>query len=76
MTAGLSNKVKSAHVRFGKRTFFFDINLTKNNAKYLKITESRFVEEGKDRIYNSFILFPDGIEAFRKNFDEMAGYLA
>jgi len=76
MTEGKSTRVKTAHVRFGKRTFFFDVNLTKNNAKYLKITESRFVEEGKDRIYNSFILFPDTIEAFKKNFEEMASFLS
>lgn len=73
---GKSIRVKSSHVRFGKRTFFFDVNLAKNNAKYLKITESRFVEEGKDRIYNSFVLFPDSVKVFQKNLEEMAGFLS
>ncbi len=73
---GKSTRVKSSHVRFGKRTFFFDVNLAKNDAKYLKITESRFVEEGKDRIYNSFILFPESVKEFQKNLEEMAGFLS
>jgi hypothetical protein len=73
---GKSTRVKSSHVRFGKRTFFFDVNLAKNDAKYLKITESRFVEGGKDRIYNSFILFPESVKEFQKNLEEMAGFLS
>lgn len=43
------SSVKSSTFRIGKRTFFFDVNTASNNKNYLKITESRFVEEGKDR---------------------------
>ena len=53
---GKRTTIKSARIRAGKRTFFFDVNVSANDKKYLKITESRFVEDGKDRIYNSFIL--------------------
>lgn len=46
-----------------------------NNTKYLRVTESRFVEEGKDRVRNSVILFPEAIGDFQKNLKEMVGYL-
>ena len=67
--------VKSSILKCGKRTFFFDINLASNNKKYLKITESRFVEEGQDRKRNSFILFPEDILNFKGRFEEIVGYL-
>jgi Protein of unknown function (DUF3276). len=54
---GKSTKLNSTHVRFGKRSYFFDVNQAESNKKYLKITESKFVAEGQPRIYNSFILF-------------------
>lgn len=69
------DKVASSHVRFGRRTYFFDVNLTRENKKYLKITESKFVEEGKDRIYNSFILFPENVADFQKSLAEMVNNL-
>ena len=72
---GKSNTVKSAHVRFGKRTYFFDVNVTATDKKYLKITESKFVEEGKPRTYNSFILFPENVADFQKNLSEMVNHL-
>ena len=67
--------VKSSTFRISKKTFFFDVNLAANDKRYLKITESRFVEEGKDRIRNSFVLFPEEIGDFTKNLKEMVGYL-
>jgi hypothetical protein len=65
-----STTVSSSHVRVGKRTYFFDVNVTAGDKKYLKITESKFVEEGKPRIYNSFILFPENMEDFQKSLSE------
>ncbi|MGE5041710.1 MAG: DUF3276 family protein [Candidatus Levyibacteriota bacterium] len=74
---GKSNSsIKSSHVRFGKRTYFFDVNVTKEDKKYLRITESKFVEEGKPRIYNSFILFPENVADFQKGIEEMVSHLA
>ncbi len=75
MTQGKSNKIKSSHVRFGRRTYFFDVNQGQNEKKYLKITESKFMGEGKDRIYNSFLLFPEDVANFEQNLKEMAGFL-
>lgn len=69
------SSVKSSTFRIGKRTFFFDVNVASNNKNYLKITESRFVEEGKDRVRNSVVLFGEDIQDFSKNLKEMAGYL-
>ena len=69
------SSVKSSKFRIGKRTFFFDVNLASNDKKYLKVTESRFVEEGKDRVRNSVVLFPEDIVDFQNNLKEMAGYL-
>lgn len=74
MTNGKSNKISSSHIRFGRRTYFFDVN-EKNDRKYLKITESRFNGEGKDRTYNSLVLFPEDLEDFQKNLQETAGFL-
>ena len=74
MTNGKSNKISSSHVRFGRRTYFFDVN-EKGDMKYLKITESRFNGEGKERTYNSLVLFKDDVEGFQKNLSEVAGYL-
>lgn len=67
--------VKSSTFRIGKKTFFFDVNVAANDTRYLKITESRFVEEGKDRIRNSFVLFATDAGEFQKNLNEMVAHL-
>ena len=69
------SKVKSSVLRMGARTYFFDVNLASNDKKYLKITQSRFVGEGKDRVRNSVVLFPEDVQDFQKNLKEMTGYL-
>lgn len=71
-----TSNVKSSVLRMGAKTLFFDVNLAANDKKYLKITESRFAGEGKDRIRNSVVLFPENIEGFQKSLREMIGYLA
>lgn len=63
--------VKTSKFRIGAKTFFFDVNSASNNKNYLKITESRFMGEGKDRVRNSVILFPEDIRDFQKNLKEM-----
>lgn len=71
----VKSSLNSAKFRIGKRTFFFDVNVASNDSKYLRITESRFVEEGKDRVRNSVVLFPEDIADFQKNLKDMIGYL-
>lgn len=68
--------VQSSILKCGKRTFFFDVNLASNNKKYLKITESRFVNEAGDRKRNSFILFPEDVLNFQQRMEEITGSLA
>ena len=73
---GKSNTLKSTHIRFGRRTYFFDVNQKPgSDKKYLRITESQFLGEGKERKYNSFILFPEDLESFQKSLKEQAGPL-
>lgn len=70
MEKGKDNKVKSSTLRCGKRTYFFDVNVASNDKKYLKITESRFVEEGKDRIRNSLLLFAEDLANFQASLND------
>jgi hypothetical protein len=74
-SASIRKGVKSSKFRIGKRTFFFDVNTASNSKNYLKITESRFIEDGKDRIRNSVVLFPEDIQDFQKNLKDMVSYL-
>lgn len=73
---GKSTTVKSSHVRFGRRTYFFDVNEAANAKKYLKITESKFLGEGEKRQYNSFILFPEDVTQFQEQLKEVVGSLS
>lgn len=71
-----SNKpLKSSMVRAGKRTFFFDVKVTSDRKKYLKITESTFQGEGKERKYSSFFVFPENAQDFQDKLNESIGYL-
>lgn len=69
------SSVKSQTFRIGSRTFFFDVNVAYNNKKYLRVTESRFMGDGKDRVRNSVVLFAENIPDFSKNLKEIVGYL-
>lgn len=73
---GKSTRIKSSHIRFGKRTFFFDINEFAKDKKCLRITESQFMGEGKDRVYNSFLLYPESVVEFQKALNDAAGLLS
>ncbi|MBI2019575.1 DUF3276 family protein [Candidatus Daviesbacteria bacterium] len=68
--------LKSAMLRAGKRTFFFDVKLASNNKKYLKITESAFEGEGKERKYNSFLLWPENLVDFKERLTEVSNFMA
>lgn len=72
----IKQTVKSSMLRAGKRTFFFDVKLASNNKKYLKITESAYEGEGKERRYNSFLLFPEQVVDFQQRLTEISQHLA
>lgn len=76
MEKSIKTTVKSAMLRAGKRTFFFDVKLASNNKKYLKITESAYEGEGKERRYNSFLLWPENIVDFKQRLTEVSNLLA
>lgn len=67
--------VKSEIIRCGKRTYFFDVKLASNNNRYLKITETRLIEEGEPRKRNNVIIFPEDIERFKSMFNQVSGLL-
>ncbi|MEK7616740.1 MAG: DUF3276 family protein [Patescibacteria group bacterium] len=67
--------VKSSMLRAGKRTYFFNIKVASNNKKYVTITESTFEGEGKERRYNSFLLWPENIVDFQKNLTEVSNFM-
>ena len=69
------NTVKSSMLRAGKKTYFFDVKLASNNKKYLKITESSFEGEGKERRYNSFLMFPEQVVDFQQRLEEISNHL-
>lgn len=68
--------VKTSMLKCGKRTYFFDVNVASNDKKYLKISESRFVEEGQDRKRNTFVLFPEDAINFQSRLNEIVEHLA
>ncbi len=70
------NTVKSVNFRIGNRTFFFDVNVASNERKYLKVTESRFMGEGQDRVRSSVVLFPEDAKDFQDNLKDIIGYLS
>ena len=76
MEKSIKQTVKSSMLRAGKRTFFFNVKLASNNKKYLKITESAFEGEGKERRYNSFLLWPENILDFQQRLTEINQVLA
>jgi len=70
-----TRKVKSAMLRMGRKTIFFDVNIAQNNKKYLRISESRFVGEEKDSVRNTLVLFPEEVGDFAKSLKEMVVHL-
>ncbi len=62
-------------LRAGKKTYFFDVKVASNDKKYLKITESSFEGEGKERKYNSFLIWPETITDFQSRLTEVNSFL-
>ena len=64
------NEVLSRSVRAGKRTYFFDVKTTKNDEKYLTITESKrkFDEMNGTFTYekHKLFLYKEDFEKFQK----------
>jgi len=67
--------IKSEMIRSGKRTYFFDVKMASNNDKYLKITETRLVEEGEPRKRSNIMVFPEDIDRFRSVLNQVSKLL-
>ncbi len=67
--------IKSEMMRCGKRTYFFDVKVTQKGDKYLKITETRLMEEGEPRKRAMIMIFPEDIERFKSVFNQISNLL-
>ena len=68
--------IKSSILKCGKKTYFFDVRVASNNKRYLKITESRLVEEGQPSKRNSVVLFPEEVVNFQSRMTEISSFLS
>jgi len=67
--------IKSEMIRCGRRTYFFDIKVAANGDKYLRITETRLMEEGQPRKRNNIMIFTEDIENFKSIFNDIVKLL-
>lgn len=69
----------SRAVRAGKRTYFFDVKQTRNDEKYLTITESkrRFSNDQGKFFYekHKLFLYQEDFEKFMKSLNESLHYI-
>jgi hypothetical protein len=66
---------ESRQVKAGSRTYFVDVETTREGKRYLRITESRFKGEGSERERQSIVVFPEEAEEFAQAVSEMAAKL-
>ena len=66
---------ESQQIRAGSRTYFIDVEQTKEGKPFLRLTESRFKGEGEERERSSIILFPESAEEFAAAVTEMVAKL-
>ena len=66
---------QSKTVKAGSKTYFFDINRTKDGKMYLAITESRFKGEGEERERSSIFVFQENAQKFATAVSEMVKML-
>lgn len=67
--------IKSEMIRCGKRTYFFDVQLASNNKRYLKITETRFMEENESRKRSTVMIFLEDIDRFNSVLSQVSKLL-
>ena len=62
----MKKEIYSEQIIVGKRTYFLDINFTKDGKKCLEITESKKTDNGFERY--KVMVFEEGIERFSEAF--------
>ncbi|MBO4645589.1 MAG: DUF3276 family protein [Bacteroidales bacterium] len=74
------NEVLSRAVRAGKRTYFFDVKTTKNDEKYLTITESKrkFNADNGTFFYekHKLFLYKEDFTKFQNALDAVLEFIA
>jgi hypothetical protein len=60
----IQNKNEGIQLRAGARTYFLDIDITKEGKQYLKVTESRFQGEENKRERASIFIFAETAKEF------------
>lgn len=65
----------SRQIKAGARTYFFDIDRTKEGKPYLKLTESRLRGEAK-RLRQIILIFPEQAQEFADAVTDMVSQLA
>ena len=68
------NEVFNEEVQAGRRTYFFDVKINKDNERYLKITESKRTDHGFD--HNRIMIFEEHFEEFFEGVDIVKEYLS
>jgi hypothetical protein len=73
------NEILSKSIRSGKRTYFFDLKISKTNELYLTITESkrRYNEENGTFFYEKHKLFllEEDVDSFYAELTEMRDFI-
>ena len=75
----LREDVYSKALKAGKRTYFFDVKRTKNNEKYLVITESKKVFNDADGSFeyekHKIFLYKEDYDNFARTLENMIEYI-
>ena len=74
-----NQEVYSKSLRAGKRTYFFDVKKTKNNEKYLVITESKKVFNNEDGSFDydkhKIFLYKEDYDKFSRMLENIIEYI-
>jgi hypothetical protein len=67
------NEIFNEEVPAGRRTYFFDVKIDKDNQKYLKITESKRTDQGYE--HRRIMVFEEHFIEFFESLNNVKNYL-
>ena len=68
----MNTERESETVKAQGRTYFFDLEHTKEGKPYLRITESHINKENNESVRNTILIFQEDIHEFTQAFTKMA----
>ena len=68
----MNTERESETVKAQGRTYFFDVEHTKEGKPYLRITESHINKENNESVRNAILVFQEDIHSFTQAFTKMA----